>query len=62
MKLDYEKVQIAGADKKMTVTQMLKAAKMSPTTMQRIRHGQNINMRSAGNLAEALGVSVRDLL
>lgn len=62
MVLDIKKIMVAGADKRMTLTDVLTAAHMSKHTVKRIKDGAEVTMKTAGKLADVLGVSVAELL
>lgn len=53
---------IAGADRQMTLTEVLEKARMASATAKRIRNGDEVTMKTAGKLASVLGVSVAELL
>ncbi len=62
MKLNIQKVMVAGAEKKMNFTDIAKAACLAPQTVFRIKKNQPIHMKTAGKIAEVLGVSVTELM
>lgn len=62
MVLDYEKIMVLGADKQLTLKELLNAAKIARITAKRIKDGETVTMKTAGKLAAVLGVSVADLL
>ena len=62
MVLSYEKVKIACARKCLTITEMLTKAHISTVTAKRIKDGEEVNTKTAGKLAAALGVDVSALL
>lgn len=62
MVLDIQKILLLTAEKRMNFTDVLKQAHISLRTAQRIRAGQELQTKTAGKLAEALGVRVADLL
>ena len=62
MLLDIKKVMIAGAEKKMNLKDIAIAAGITQQTMLRIKQGQAIRMKTAGEIAEVLGVKVAELL
>lgn len=62
MILSIEKIKIAVANKQMNFTEMLKKAHVSTVTAGRIRAGKEVNTKTAGKLAAALGVDVTELL
>ncbi len=62
MKLDFEKIRLACARKCLTVGEALKAAHTSSFTAKRIKDGKEVNTKTAGKLAAALGVDVAEIL
>lgn len=62
MILDYNKVKIACARKCLTMRNALKQAHMSTQTAQRIKEGGEVNPKTAGKLAAALGCDITELL
>lgn len=62
MLLDIDKVKLAAAEKKMAFTEVLKLVHVSSFTARRIKNGGEVQTKTAGKLAEVLGVSVADLL
>ena len=62
MILDIQKIMLASADKKMNWNELLKHTRISSVTLERIKHGRPVQMKTAGKLAEVLGVSVSELL
>lgn len=62
MILDVQKVMLAAAEKKLGVTEVFKLAHIATATIMRIKKGKEIQTKTAGKLAEVLGVSVADLL
>lgn len=62
MLLDIEKIMVAGADRQMTLTEVMNKAHMANATVKRIKNGEEVTMKSAGKLANVLGVKVADLL
>ncbi len=62
MILSYEKIIALGADKRLTLQELLHKAGIARLTAKRIKEGNSVTMKTAGKLAAALGVSVADLL
>ena len=62
MILDYDKIMVAGADKLMTLKEVLAEAHMARATAKRIKNGEEVTMKTAGKLAAVLDVKVVDLL
>ena len=62
MVLDINKVMLAAAEKKMNWTEIREHTGIATVTIVRIQRGRPILMKTAGKLAEALGVRVADLL
>ncbi len=62
MILDVQKVMLAAAEKKLGFTEAFKLAHIATATIMRIKKGKEIQTKTAGKLAEVLGVSVADLL
>ena len=62
MKLSLEKIKLATARKQMNFSDVLKQAHVSTLTATRIREGRDVNTRTAGKIAAALGVDVAELL
>ena len=62
MVLDVNKVMLAAAEKKMNWTEIRERSGISVATIVRVQHGKPILMKTAGKLAEVLGVKVADLL
>lgn len=62
MLLDVAKVKLAMARKQMTFRELMKASTMSNVTGLRILSGREIQPKTAGRLAAALGVDVAELL
>lgn len=62
MLLDIEKIRIACARKKASLTEIIKKAHVSTLSAQRMRKGQNVTTKTAGKLAEALGVDVTEIM
>jgi len=62
MILNMEKIRIAAARKCYTMTETFKEAHMSVVTVKRIKDGKEINTKTAGKLAAALGVDIVELL
>lgn len=62
MVLSIERIMVAGADKQMSLKEVLTKAHMARATAKRIKNGEEVTMKTAGKLAAVLGVSVADLL
>lgn len=62
MILDYEKIKLACARKCLTIREILQTAHVSSLTAKRIKDGGEINTKTAGKLAAALGVDIVELL
>lgn len=62
MRLDFNKIRLACARKCFTISNALQAAHISTLTAKRIKDGMEVNTRTAGKLAAALGVDVAELL
>ncbi len=62
MILSIDKIKLAAAEKKLSFTEVLKLAHVSPITAKRIKDGCEVQTKTAGKLAAVLGVSVADLL
>ncbi len=61
MVLNYAKIETAGANKQMTMKEVYQQAHMARATLERIRKGNEVTMKTAGKLAAILEVNVRDL-
>ena len=62
MILDYGKIKLACARKCLTIRNVLQEAHVSTLTAKRIKDGGEVNTKTAGKLAAALGVDVIELL
>ncbi len=62
MVLNYTKIEAAGANKRMTMKEVYKKARMARATLERIRNGNEVTMKTAGKLAAVLEVNVTELL
>jgi len=62
MVLSLEKIKIAAANNQMNFSDLLKLAHVSTVTAGRIREGKEVNTKTAGKLAAALGVKVEAIL
>lgn len=62
MQIDYQKFFIACAKSKMNVGTAIEKAGLSNFVLSKIKHEQNLNALTVGKLAEALNVSVEELL
>ncbi len=62
MILNFSKIEAAGANKQMSMKDIYKKAHMARATLERIRNGNAVTMKTAGKLAAVLEVNVTDLL
>ena len=62
MILDIQKIKLALARKQTTFVEILKQAHMSTLTGARINAGLEVQPKTAGKLAAALGVDVTEIL
>lgn len=62
MLLSYERFDIARANKGMTLDDVARAGNTSKATLWKVKAGREIATMSAHRIANALGVSVEDLL
>lgn len=62
MKLDVAKIKLATARKQMTLTDVMKKAKLSSVTIRRIYAGLEVQPKTVGKLAAALECDVAELL
>ena len=62
MVLNYAKIEAAGANKQMSMKDIYQKAHMARATLERIRDGNSVTMKTAGKLAAVLGVNVTELL
>ncbi len=62
MVLSVEKIQLCCARRCKSFSEAFQEARISSTTMQRIRAGKDINPKVAGKLAAALGCDPAELL
>ncbi len=62
MILSIEKIQLNCARRCKTFSKAFQEARISTTTMQRIRAGKDVNPKVAGRLAVALGCDPAELL
>lgn len=62
MVLDIAKIKLATARKQMSVCEVMKLAHISNVTARRINAGCEVQPKTAGKLAAALGVDVAELL
>lgn len=62
MKLDFEKIRLECARKCLSMRDVLHRANMSTVTAKRIKSGLEVNPKTAGKLAAALGVDVTEIL
>ena len=62
MVLNYAKIETAGANKQMTMKDIYKKGHIARATLERIRDGNSVTMKTAGKLAAVLEVNVTELL
>ena len=62
MLLDGGKINLALARAAKSPIELARDAKISESTLTRIRNGQNARQKTAGKIARALGVDVTELL
>lgn len=62
MKLDYMKIIICAANRKMSIKDLVNKAQITTFTLLRIKKGLKVRVMSAGKLAAALGVDVEEIL
>jgi len=62
MILSIEKIKLATARKQKSIAEVLKQAHVSSVTARRINAGCEVQPKTAGKLAAALGVDVVELL
>ncbi len=62
MVLNYAKIEAAGANKQMSMKDIYQKAHMARATLERIRDGNSVTMKTAGKLAAVLEVNVTELL
>ncbi len=62
MILNYKKIEVAGANKQLTLKDITTKAHMARATLERIRNGNEVTMKTAGKLAAVLEVDVTELL
>ena len=62
MKLSYNKIEAAGANKRMSMKEVYTKAHMARATLERIRNGNEVTTLTAGKLAAILEVDVTELL
>jgi DNA-binding Xre family transcriptional regulator len=62
MVLNYTKIEAAGANKQMSMKDIYQKGRMARATLERIRDGNSVTMKTAGKLAAVLGVNVTELL
>ncbi len=62
MKLSYEQILIAAARKKMALKELRSKCGVTLFTMQRIKQGHEVRVKTAGKLAAVLGVDVTELM
>lgn len=61
MVLNYAKIETAGANKQMSMKDLYQRAHMARATLERIRKGNDVTMKTAGKLAAILEVNVTEL-
>lgn len=61
MKIDNHKLDLLLAERCMSITE-LRCKGLSPQTSTRLRRGEAIKPKTAGKLAQGLGVSVADII
>ena len=61
MVLNYAKIETAGANKQMSMKDIYQRAHMARSTLERIRKGNEVTMKTAGKLAAILEVNVTEL-
>ena len=62
MIVSYSKIEKAGANKQMSMKDIYQKAHMARATLERIRKGNEVTMKTAGKLAAALNCDVAELL
>lgn len=62
MILDMQKIKLALARKQLSFLEILKQAHISSITVGRINAGREVQPKTAGKLAAALGVDVTEIL
>ena len=62
MIVSYSKIEKAGANKQMSMKDIYQKAHMARATLERIRNGNEVTMKTAGKLAAALNCDVAELL
>ena len=62
MVLSIEKIKLETARKQKSIAEILKLAHISSVTARRINAGHEVQPKTAGKLAAALGVDVTELL
>ena len=62
MVLDIQKIKLALARKQVSLLEVLKQAHISSITVGRINAGHEVQPKTAGKLAAALGVDVTEIL
>jgi len=62
MIVSYSKIEKAGANKQMSMKDIYQKAHMARATLERIRKGNEVTMKTVGKLAAALNCDVAELL
>ena len=62
MRLSIRRIEVFIAEKLMTLGEFCKTAHISQRTIANIKKGRLVQTKTAGKLAAALGVDVRDIL
>lgn len=62
MIVSYSKIEKAGANKQMSMKDIYQKAHMARATLERIRNGNEVTMKTVGKLAAALNCDVAELL
>lgn len=62
MKFSKEKLFFAMARKQMTGAELAKLAEVRPLTVSRMRNEKEVTPKTAGKIAQALGVDVTDIM
>lgn len=62
MIVSYSKIEKAGANKQMSMKDIYQKAHMARATLERIRKGNEVTMKTVGKLASALNCDVAELL
>ena len=62
MLLSFIKIEVFVAEKRMSMGEFCKLARVSPRTIACIRKGRPVQTKTAGKIAATLGVDVKDIL